>query len=51
MVADRVINIKDGQLVSDDSPVVALGYGQELASQLAEITAEAGLITIEQVTQ
>ena len=51
MVADRVINIKDGQLVSDDSPVVALGYGQELASQLAEITAEAGLITVEQVIQ
>jgi energy-coupling factor transport system ATP-binding protein len=49
MVADRVLTLVDGTLVSDESPIVALGAGSSRASQIAEITATPGLITIEQV--
>jgi len=49
MVADRVLTLVDGTLVSDESPIVALGAGSSRASQVAEITATPGLITIEQV--
>jgi energy-coupling factor transport system ATP-binding protein len=49
MVADRVLVLKDGSIVQDSSPIDVLGSGKELASQIAEITREPGLITIEQV--
>jgi energy-coupling factor transport system ATP-binding protein len=49
MVADRVLVLKDGSIVQDSSPIEVLGSGKELASQIAEITREPGLITIEQV--
>ena len=51
MVADRVLTLDDGNLVSDESPVQALGTGSPRASQIAEITGTVGLITIEQVTK
>jgi hypothetical protein len=44
-----VLTLVDGTLVSDESPIVALGAGSSRASQIAEITATPGLITIEQV--
>jgi energy-coupling factor transport system ATP-binding protein len=49
MVADRVLVLKDGSIVQDSSPIDLLGSGKELSSQIAEITREPGLITIEQV--
>lgn len=49
MVADRVLTIEHGTLVSDESPTQALGTGSSRASQIAEITRTPGLITIEQV--
>lgn len=50
MVADRVLVLKEGQIVADTIPVNVLGAGCELASQISEITNEPGLFTIEQVT-
>lgn len=49
MVADRVLVLKDGSIAKDASPLDVLGSGQELASQIADVTNEAGLITIGQV--
>jgi energy-coupling factor transport system ATP-binding protein len=49
MVADRVLVLKDGVIVEDASPLSVLASGQELASQIAEVTNQAGLITIGQV--
>ena len=49
MVADRVVVIDSGELVLDSNPLEVLGTGKELSSQIAEITGEQGLITIEQV--
>jgi energy-coupling factor transport system ATP-binding protein len=49
MVSDRVLVIKSGEIVLDSIPVEVLGAGKEHSSQLAEITGEQGLITIEQV--
>jgi len=49
MIADRVLVLEKGQLVSDSSPLEVLGAGKQFASQLAEISQEAGLISIEQV--
>lgn len=49
MVADRVLVLEDGAIVQDSSPLDVLGAGKELASQIAEITNQPGLINIEQV--
>jgi energy-coupling factor transport system ATP-binding protein len=49
MVADRVLVLADGELVTDGSPTEVLGFGMPFASQLAEISREPGLISIEQV--
>jgi len=49
MIADRVLVLEKGKLVSDSSPLEVLGAGKPFASQLAEISQEAGLISIEQV--
>lgn len=49
MVADRVLVLDAGQLVIDGSPTQILGVGMPFASQLAEISQEPGLISIEQV--
>ena len=51
MVADRVLVLKEGAIVQDSSPTEILGSGQELASQLAEITNAPGLIPMEQVNR
>ena len=49
MVADRVLVLEQGKLISDSSPLEVLGVGKQFASQLAEISQEVGLISIEQV--
>jgi ABC-type multidrug transport system fused ATPase/permease subunit len=49
MVADRVLVLENGKLIQDGLPTDLLAGGQPLASQIAEITQEPGLITIEQV--
>ena len=49
MVADRVLVLEQGALVTDGSPLDVLGAGKKFASQLAEISNEPGLISIEQV--
>jgi energy-coupling factor transport system ATP-binding protein len=49
MVADRVLVLEKGKLISDSSPLEVLGAGKPFASQLAEISQAVGLISIEQV--
>ena len=49
MIADRVLVLEKGKLVSDSSPLEVLGAGKPFASQLAEISQAVGLISIEQV--
>ncbi|MBU6145009.1 MAG: ATP-binding cassette domain-containing protein, partial [Acidobacteria bacterium] len=49
MVSDRVIQLKNGHVVSDETVVEALSWGKELATQLAMISKTPGLINIEQV--
>lgn len=49
MIADRVLVLEQGKLISDSSPLEVLGAGKPFASQLAEISQEVGLISIEQV--
>jgi energy-coupling factor transport system ATP-binding protein len=49
MVADRVLVLNEGAIVRDGNPVELLSAGKELASQVAEVTGEEGLITIGQV--
>jgi energy-coupling factor transport system ATP-binding protein len=50
MVADRVLVLDEGQLVTDGLPTEVLGAGMPFASQLAEISQEPVLISIEQVS-
>ena len=49
MVSDRVLVLEDGKIISDGSPVDLFSVGQPLSSQIAEISGEQGLISIEQV--
>jgi energy-coupling factor transport system ATP-binding protein len=49
MVSDRVLVLEQGSMIIDDSPLAVLGFGKTFASQLAEITQEPGLISLEQV--
>jgi energy-coupling factor transport system ATP-binding protein len=49
MVSDRVLVLEKGELISDSSPVELLGAGSAFASQLAEISNQPGLISLEQV--
>jgi energy-coupling factor transport system ATP-binding protein len=49
MVSDRVLVLEDGKLITDSTPIEVLGAGSKFASQLAEISNEPGLISLEQV--
>lgn len=49
MVADRVLVLDEGKLQIDGTPIEVLGAGKKFASQLAEISNEEGLISLEQV--
>ena len=48
-VADRVVLLKQGKVIQDDSPIQILGSSGLLPSQMAQITETPGLINIEQV--
>ena len=49
MLADRVIALEAGSVVSDLSVTAALGPDQPFASQIAQISQTAGLIQVDQV--
>jgi energy-coupling factor transport system ATP-binding protein len=49
MVADRVLVLDKGKLITDSTPTDVLGAGKQFATQLAEISRQPGLISIEQV--
>ncbi len=49
LVADRVIQLSKGRVISDQPVLEALGYGSQLSSQLAQISKTLGLIRLEQV--
>ncbi|MEY4417901.1 MAG: hypothetical protein RIQ88_339 [Actinomycetota bacterium] len=48
-VADRVVLLSEGKVVKDSTPEEILGPGSPLATQLAEISRQPGLLSIEQV--
>jgi len=48
-VADRVVQLEAGKVISVTTPMEALGYQSPLASQIAQISKTDGLISIEQV--
>ena len=50
LVADRVILLKNGKVVSDQIVGKALNYSSPLASQLAQISQTEGLIRLDQVS-
>ncbi|MFN5558174.1 MAG: ATP-binding cassette domain-containing protein, partial [Rhodoluna sp.] len=50
LVADRVILLKNGKVVSDQVVGKALNYSSPLASQLAQISQTEGLIRLDQVS-
>ncbi|NBQ97459.1 MAG: ATP-binding cassette domain-containing protein [Bacteroidetes bacterium] len=49
MVADRVLVLTEGEIISDNSPEDVMAWDKPLASQIALITKTEGLITLEQV--
>jgi energy-coupling factor transport system ATP-binding protein len=49
LVADRVLEIAGGKLVSDKSATAALGVGSAHPTQISQITGEPGLLTLSQV--
>jgi energy-coupling factor transport system ATP-binding protein len=49
LVADRVLEIEKGKLVSDKSVTAALGVGSSHPTQISQITGEPGLLTLSQV--
>jgi energy-coupling factor transport system ATP-binding protein len=49
LVADRVLEIEKGKLVSDKSAMAALGVGSKHPTQISQITSEPGLLTLGQV--
>lgn len=49
LVADRVLLLKEGKVIKDERVDKALNYTSQLASQLAQISQQAGLIRLDQV--
>jgi energy-coupling factor transporter ATP-binding protein EcfA2 len=49
LVADRVLLLDKGELVSDESATTTLGSDSPLATQIAQITKQEGLIRLEQL--
>jgi energy-coupling factor transport system ATP-binding protein len=49
LVADRVLEIEKGRLVSDKLAISALGIGSKHPTQISQITSEPGLITLSQI--
>jgi energy-coupling factor transport system ATP-binding protein len=51
LVADRVLELESGRLVSDKSATSALGVGAAHPTQISQITGEAGLLTLSQIKE
>lgn len=51
LVADRVLHLENGNLVSDQSAIEALGVGSLHPTQISQITAEQGLLTLHQIEE
>jgi energy-coupling factor transport system ATP-binding protein len=49
LVADRVLELESGKLVSNKSANAALGVGATHPTQISQITGEAGLLTLSQI--
>jgi energy-coupling factor transport system ATP-binding protein len=49
LVADRVLQLESGKLVSDEPAASALGFGSSLSTQISQITSEPGLLTLHQL--
>jgi len=49
LVADRVLEIEKGKLISDKTAMAALGVGSSHPTQISQVTGEAGLLTLGQV--
>ena len=49
LVADRVLELEGGKLVSDKSASAALGVGATHPTQISQITGEVGLLTLSQI--
>lgn len=49
-IADRVLTLRRGKLVSDTEVALALGPDSELPSQIAEITGIQGVLTLDEVS-
>jgi energy-coupling factor transport system ATP-binding protein len=49
LVADRVLELESGKLISDKLTTVALGIGSQHPTQISQITSAPGLLTLSQV--
>lgn len=49
LVADRVVELEKGKLVSDKLATIALGVGAANPTQISQITGEPGLLTLSQI--
>ena len=49
LVADRVLELESGKLISDKLTTVALGIGSQHPTQISQITSQPGLLTLSQV--
>ena len=49
LVADRVLLLENGKLISDQPAEVALGVGSSHPTQISQITGEVGLLTLSQI--
>jgi energy-coupling factor transport system ATP-binding protein len=49
LVADRVLELENGKLISDKLTTVALGIGSSHPTQISQITGQLGLLTLSQV--
>jgi energy-coupling factor transport system ATP-binding protein len=51
LVADRVLHLESGKLVSDESAAKALGFDSAHPTQISQITSEPGLLTLHQIEE
>ena len=51
LVADRVLRLENGKLISDEPATVALGAGSSHPTQVSQITSQPGLLTLHQLEQ
>lgn len=51
LVADRVLQLESGKLVSDETASIALGFGASHPTQISQITSQPGLLTLHQLEE